>query len=93
MSNSKHKANKTTQKILDRFAKRIGQNTWQTCITQEGLKSIRILLNQYSSKHMSVACYKTARDNNKLLWIVGNRNNFDENGNYAIHYTKQNILY
>jgi len=37
-----------TRRILDAFANRIGQRTWQTVITLEGLNAVQKLLRQTS---------------------------------------------
>jgi len=37
VSECEKKALKRTRRVLDAFANRIGRNTWQTVITQEGL--------------------------------------------------------
>ena len=40
VSKSEKKAIKSTQRVLDAFANRIGDNTWQTAITKEGLEKV-----------------------------------------------------
>ena len=39
-----------TRRVLDAFADRIGDNTWQTVITQEGLNAVRKLLRKSATK-------------------------------------------
>jgi hypothetical protein len=45
------KALKRTRRVLDAFANRIGNNTWQTPITEEGLDAIKKLLKKTASKN------------------------------------------
>lgn len=93
ISQSEKKAIKTTQQILDAFANRIGDSTWQTVITKEGLNMVQKLLRKNASKNMSVSCHwHRSRHTSELLWIVGNKNKFDEEGNIPVNITKRNIL-
>jgi CRISPR-associated endonuclease/helicase Cas3 len=43
ISECEKKALKRTRRVLDAFANRIGNNTWQTPITEEGLDAIKKL--------------------------------------------------
>ena len=53
---------------------RIGDNTWQTVITAEGLQAVRKLLRKTASKSTAVSCHWIRhRSRSDLLWIVGNR--------------------
>ena len=93
ISQSEKKAIKTTQQILDAFANRIGDSTWQTVITKEGLNMVQKLLRKNASKNMSVSCHwHRSRHTSGLLWIVGNKNKFDAEGNIPVNITKRNIL-
>ena len=49
ISQCEKKALKKTRRVLDAFANRIGDNTWQTVITQEGLNTVKKML-RHSSK-------------------------------------------
>ena len=46
VSQCEKKALKKTRRVLDAFANRIGDNTWQTVITQEGLNTVKKMLRQ-----------------------------------------------
>ncbi len=93
ISMSEKKAIKTTRRVLDAFANRIGENTWQTVITQEGIDMVKHLLRKTASKSTSVSCHWIrSRQISELLWIVGNKNKFDENGNVPINSTGRKIL-
>lgn len=41
ISQCEKNALKKTRRVLDAFADRIGDNTWQTVITEEGLKTVK----------------------------------------------------
>lgn len=82
-----------TRRILDQFAERKGDGTWLTAITQEGLLTLRKLLRQTARRNTAVACHwiKSAGQT-ELLWIVGNRNRFNESGSVPTNRTGRDIL-
>ena len=49
-SRSEKKAIYTVRRILDSFADRIGNDTWKTVITQEGLLTVQALLRRTATK-------------------------------------------
>jgi len=57
ISQCEKKALKKTRRVLDAFANRIGDNTWQTVITQEGLNTVKKMLRQTASKSTAVSCH------------------------------------
>jgi CRISPR-associated endonuclease/helicase Cas3 len=93
VSQCEKKALKTTRRVLDSFAERIGDNTWKTLITREGLLTVRKLLSQSATKSTAVSCHWIrSRNHSELQWIVGNKNRFDLSGNVPVHYTNSNLL-
>ncbi|MDY0275093.1 MAG: type I-F CRISPR-associated helicase Cas3f [Desulfomicrobium sp.] len=81
-----------TRRVLDAFADRIGDNTWQTVITDEGLQAVRKLLRKTASKSTAVSCHWIrSRSRSDLLWIVGNRRKFNEQGIVPVNYTEGDI--
>lgn len=81
-----------TRRILDAFANRIGDNVWQTAITEEGLITVKKLLRQSATKSTAVACHRVrTRQRTELVWVVGNRNKFNEVGVVAVNGTEQDI--
>ena len=44
VSQCEKKALNRTRRVLDAFANRIGDNTWQTIITEDGLMAVKTLL-------------------------------------------------
>ena len=57
ISECEKKALARTRKVLDAFADRIGGNTWQTIITQEGLLAVKKALRRTASKNTAVSCH------------------------------------
>lgn len=46
-----------TRKILDQFAERKGDRTWQTAITLQGLDTLRRALRKTARRNTAVACH------------------------------------
>ena len=83
---------KETRRLIDQFAERRGERTWQTPITQAGLDTLRQLLRQSARKNTAVACHWVrAKDHTELLWIVGNRRAFNEDGGVPIQTTSRRV--
>ena len=84
---------KESRRILDQFAERRGERTWQTSITNEGLKTLRRLLRKTARKNTAVACHWIrGLNNSELLWVVGNSNHFNTQGAVPTNTTERNIL-
>ena len=82
-----------TRRILDQFAERRGERTWQTPITQEGLDTLRKLLRKTARKNTAVACHWIrGMDHSELLWTVGDASRFNEQGAVPTNTTQRNIL-
>lgn len=94
ISQCEKKAISRTQRILDAFANRIGDRTWQTIITEEGLDSLRMQLRQSATKNTAVACHWVrSKRRSELLWIVGNRDKFNDRGFVPVNITTKSILH
>jgi CRISPR-associated endonuclease/helicase Cas3 len=92
ISQCEKKALKKTRRILDAFANRIGDNTWQTVITEEGLNTVKKMLRQTATKSTAVSCHWIrSRSRSQFLWVVGNKNKFDEQGFVPVNYTGKNV--
>jgi len=92
ISQCEKKALKKTRRVLDAFANRIGDNTWQTVITEEGLKTVKKMLRQTASKSTAVSCHWIrSRSRSQFLWVVGNKNKFDEQGVVPVNSTQKVI--
>lgn len=93
VSQCEKKALKRTRRVLDSFADRIGDNTWQTIITSEGLEALKKLLRKTASKSTAVSCHWIrSRSRSELLWVVGNREKFNTQGIVPVHYTNDSLL-
>ncbi|MFC0351207.1 type I-F CRISPR-associated helicase Cas3f [Undibacterium danionis] len=81
---------KKTRRVLDAFADRIGDNTWQTVITEDGLLTLKKMLRQTASKNTAVACHWIrSRSRSELAWIVGNRRQFNSQGIVPVNSTRK----
>ncbi|MDB5742081.1 MAG: helicase-like protein [Polaromonas sp.] len=82
-----------TRRILDQFAERRGDRTWQTPITQAGLDTLRRLLKKTARKNTAVACHWIrGLDHSELLWTVGDARAFNAQGAVPTNSTARNIL-
>lgn len=81
-----------TCRVLDAFANRIGNRTWQTVITNEGLQAVKKMLRSTASKNTAVACHWIrSRGRSDLVWIVGNKKKFNSEGIVPVNFTAQEI--
>jgi CRISPR-associated endonuclease/helicase Cas3 len=82
-----------TRRILDQFAERRGDRTWQTPITQAGLDTLRRLLKKTARRNTAVACHWIrGLDHSELLWIVGDASRFNEQGAVPTNTTRRDVL-
>ncbi|PHS70332.1 MAG: hypothetical protein COB23_04245 [Methylophaga sp.] len=89
ISECEKKALKRTRRVLDAFANRIGSNTWQTVITEEGLAAVKKLLRKTASKNTAVSCFWIrTRSRSELVWVVGNRSKFNAEGVVPVNTTQ-----
>lgn len=83
-----------TRRVLDAFANRIGDNTWQTVITEDGLIAVKKLLRKTASKNTAIACHWIrSRSRSELVWVVGNRNRFSAQGIVPVNITQKEVNY
>lgn len=79
--------------ILDQFAERKGDATWQTVITLEGLDTLRRLLRKTARRNTAIACHWIKKSGQtELLWIVGNLRRFSATGAVPTNQTSRDIL-
>ena len=94
VSQCEKKALNRTRRVLDAFANRIGDNTWQTVITQEGLLAVKKLLRKTASKSTAVSCFWIrSRSRSELVWVVGNKSKFNAEGIVPVNSTKRDLLH
>ncbi|MGY0595122.1 MAG: CRISPR-associated endonuclease Cas3'' [Paraglaciecola chathamensis] len=92
VSQCEKNALKRTRRVLDAFANRIGDNTWQTVITQEGLLAVKKLLRKTASKSTAVSCHWIrSRSRSELVWVVGSRGRFSSSGLVAVNTTSKEV--
>lgn len=90
ISQCEKNALKKTRRVLDAFANRIGDNAWQTVITEEGLKTVKKMLRQTASKSTAVSCHWIrSRARSQFLWVVGNKSKFDGQGYVPVNSTQE----
>lgn len=93
VSQCEKKALARTRRVLDAFADRIGDNTWQTLITDDGLLAAKRLLRKTVTKNTAVSCHWIrSRSRSELMWIVGNRNKFDAQGRVPVNTTRRPFI-
>ena len=94
ISQCEKKALARTRRVLDAFANRIGNNTWQTVITSEGLMAVKKLLRKTASKNTAVSCHWIrSRARSEFFWVVGNKHKFDREGRVPVNTTIVNRPY
>lgn len=92
VSQCEKNALKKTRRVLDAFANRIGDNTWQTVITEDGLLTVKKMLRKTASRSTAVSCHWIrSRSRSQLLWVVGNRLKFNEQGIVPVNRTSLNL--
>lgn len=93
VSECNKKALKETRRILDQFAERRGERTWQTPITKQGLDTLRRLLKKSARRNSAIACHWIrGKNHSELLWIVGNASRFNDRGAVPTNTTQRDIL-
>ncbi len=93
VSECEKKALSRTRRVLDAFANRIGSRTWQTVITEEGLRAVKKLLRKTATKNTAVSCHWIrSRSRSELLWVVGNKGKFNSWGYVPVNYTEEELI-
>ncbi|MEN9898186.1 MAG: type CRISPR-associated helicase Cas3 [Pseudomonadota bacterium] len=93
VSQCEKKALNRTRRVLDAFANRIGDNTWQTIITEDGLIAVKTLLRKTATKNTAVSCHWIrSRSRSELVWIVGSRKQFNLEGVVPVNTTRKNVM-
>ncbi|PSU83606.1 CRISPR-associated endonuclease Cas3'' [Photobacterium phosphoreum] len=93
VSQCKKNSLKKTRRVLDAFANRIGDNTWQTLITEDGLLTVKKMLKQTASKNTAVSCHWIrSRARSQFLWVVGNKSKFNSGGVVPVNITEKEVF-
>jgi len=62
-------------------------------ITEDGLNTVKKMLRQTASKSTAVSCHWIrSRSRSELIWVVGNRSQFDDRGVVPVNSTSQQII-
>ncbi len=94
VSQCQKKALNRTRRVLDAFADRIGDNTWQTVITEEGLITVKKLLRKTATKNTAVSCHWIrSRSRSELVWVVGDKTKFNAQGIVPVNSTENEITH
>lgn len=84
---------KESRRILDQFAERRGDRTWQTPITMQGLQTLHKMLRKTARKNTAVACHWIrGKDHSELMWIVGDAKRFNSQGAVPTNTTQRDVL-
>ncbi len=93
ISQCNKKALVETRRVLDQFAERKGERTWQTAITLQGLQTLRKMLKKSARRNTAVACHRIGgKNDSELLWVVGNANKFNTEGTIPTNFTSRDVL-
>ncbi|MEJ1418532.1 MAG: type I-F CRISPR-associated helicase Cas3f [Candidatus Sedimenticola sp. (ex Thyasira tokunagai)] len=84
---------KETRRILDQFAERRGDRSWQTAITHQGLATLHRMLRKTARKNTAVAClWIRGKDHSELIWVVGDSRRFNDQGGTPTNTTERDVL-
>lgn len=76
-----------TRKVLDSYARRVGERAWSTPITLEGLGEMQALLKSQATRQTAIACYQNEGiQRMRLLWTIGSKSAFGEDGYMPVAY-------
>ena len=82
-----------TRAVLDRYATRMGDGSWVTRITSEGLQSLHAALRRSASRSTAVLCLlrqgRGQAQRLQPLWIVGARDRFSADGATPVFVTQR----
>lgn len=75
-----------SQRIIAKYLPQVGRTTFAGSISQEGAEDLYKELKMASSRYISISCMQMKdKHTSELLWIIGNKDNFDpETGVYAM---------
>lgn len=76
-----------TRKVLDSYARRVGERAWSTPITLEGLGEMQALLKSQATRQTAIACYQNEGiQRMRLLWTIGSKSAFGDDGYMPVAY-------
>ena len=93
VSQCNKKALNRTRRVLDAYANRIGTNTWQTEITQDGLLAVKKSLRKTATKNTAVSCHwLRSRSRSQFIWVVGAKRRFNQEGFVPVNTTLNEVV-
>jgi CRISPR-associated endonuclease/helicase Cas3 len=93
VSECEKKAFTRSRRILNKYAVQLGRRTWQARLSEEGLRDIYQELRESATRQTSVVCHRVQGHNKTaLLWVVGNRLHFNEEGWFSFSQTRRDIV-
>lgn len=94
VSECEKKAFKYSRRVLNKYAQQLGRRTWLARLSEQALQQIYAELRSKASRQMSVSCHRVqGRQQTKLVWIVGTRKHFNDEGYFAFSWTKTDNLH
>jgi len=85
VSESAFRARKRVAAILDRYARRVGVDTWVTPITQEGLQVLEKTLRKAATRQMAVTCFRRLPEGLTPIWSIGRSIHAQNDGSVPVH--------
>lgn len=85
ISESELRSRKRVAAVLDRYARRMGSDTWITAITDEGLKVLHHTLRRTATRQTAVSCFQRTPYGLTLLWSVGKSIQALADGSVPVH--------
>ena len=86
ISQCSKKALVETRRVLDQFAERKGERTWQTAIPPQNVEKIS------AAEYRGSLPQNRRRELSELLWVVGNANKFNTEGTIPTKFTRRDVL-
>lgn len=87
ISSCEKKAFTRTRRILNAYSIRVGERSWETRITAEGLDTVRKELSRQASRNTSVVCRIVKQKKFEIAWVVGCADKFSDSGRFPARRT------
>lgn len=88
INESQGAALKRTRRILSKYLPQLGSLTWAGHIPEQGLEELHLKLKAAASKSAAICCHRVVtRSRTEVMWFVGSRSPFHEDGRYAFRVT------
>lgn len=81
-----------SRRVLCDYLPQIANKTWAGKITQDGLEALYQKLKKQASKNTSIVCHLTKRNGREVAWMIGDKSQFTEDGEFAFATTQKDVL-